>query len=102
MRTVVYVDGFNLYYGCLKHTPYKWLDISKVCGYLFPNDTITAIKYFTAPIKLRVSDVDTDKPNRQQMYLRALRTISRLEIIEGHFLVHSVMMKNANSKGFLR
>ncbi len=102
MRTVVYVDGLNLYYGCLKHTPYKWLDISKVCGYLFPNDTITAIKYFTAPIKLRVSDVDTDKPNRQQMYLRALRTISRLEIIEGHFLVHSVMMKNANSKGFLR
>ena len=26
-RTVVYVDGFNLYHGALRHTPYKWLDI---------------------------------------------------------------------------
>ena len=26
MVTNVYVDGFNLYYGCLKSTPYKWLD----------------------------------------------------------------------------
>ena len=23
---IVYVDGFNLYYGSLKRTPYKWLD----------------------------------------------------------------------------
>jgi hypothetical protein len=27
MRTIVYVDGFNLYYGALKGTPYRWLDI---------------------------------------------------------------------------
>ena len=27
MRTNVYVDGFNLYYSCLKDTPYKWLDL---------------------------------------------------------------------------
>jgi hypothetical protein len=23
MRTYIYVDGFNLYYGALKNTPYK-------------------------------------------------------------------------------
>jgi len=28
-RTVIYIDGFNLYYGALRGTPYKWLDIEK-------------------------------------------------------------------------
>ena len=27
MRTYVYVDGFNLYYGALKNSPWKWLDL---------------------------------------------------------------------------
>jgi len=27
LRTVVYIDGFNLFYGALKGTPYKWLDL---------------------------------------------------------------------------
>lgn len=27
MRTFVYVDGFNLYYGALKGKPWKWLDL---------------------------------------------------------------------------
>jgi hypothetical protein len=27
LRTRVYVDGYNLYYGCLKNTPDKWLDL---------------------------------------------------------------------------
>lgn len=27
MATNVYVDAFNLYYGCLKGTPYRWLDL---------------------------------------------------------------------------
>ena len=26
-RTRVYIDGYNLYYGCLKGTPHKWLDL---------------------------------------------------------------------------
>jgi hypothetical protein len=26
MRTWEYVDGFNLYYGAVKGTPYKWLN----------------------------------------------------------------------------
>jgi len=27
LRTRIHVDGYNLYYGCLKSTPYKWLDL---------------------------------------------------------------------------
>ena len=26
MRSRIYVDSFNLYYGALKGTPFKWLD----------------------------------------------------------------------------
>ena len=32
MKTNIYIDGFNLYYGCVKDTPYKWLDLAKLCG----------------------------------------------------------------------
>ncbi|MBN3495478.1 hypothetical protein [Vibrio neptunius] len=30
MKTIVYVDGFNFYYGLLRHSPYKWLDLVKL------------------------------------------------------------------------
>ena len=100
MKIIVYIDGFNLYYGCLKNTPYKWLDINKMCHLLFPNDEILRIKYFTAPIKLRNNDNDPDRPNRQQIYLRALRTLPNLEIIEGIFLRHRISMKLADKEGY--
>lgn len=102
MRIIVYVDGFNLYYGCLKKTPFKWLDLYKMSQLLFPNDEIIKIKYFTAPIKIRNNDNDHDRPNRQQMYWRALRTIKNLEIIEGTFLSHKVSMKLADDSGFVK
>jgi hypothetical protein len=101
MKLSVYIDGFNLYYGCLKDTPYRWLDLYKMCSLLFPRDEIVKIKYFTAPIKIRVGS-DPDKPNRQQIYLRALRTSSNLEIIEGTFLSHVVSMKLADAKGYAK
>ena len=100
MKVVVYVDSFNLYYGCLKHSKFKWLDISQLCGFLFPNDEILKIKYFTAQVKNRATDKDLDKPNRQQIYLRALRTLPHVEIIEGTFLTHKVTMKLADKDGY--
>jgi uncharacterized LabA/DUF88 family protein len=94
MNTIVYVDGFNLYYGAVKGTTYKWLNIYKLCKMLLPKNQITKIKYFTALVTARPKDMD--QPNRQQIYLRALRTIPILEIIYGHFLEHEVMMPVAN------
>jgi len=94
MKTVVYVDGFNLYYGAVKKTPYKWLDLSRLCQYLLPQNQIIQIKYFTALVSARPTD--PGQPNRQLIYLRALRTIPDLEIIYGHFLEHEVMMPLAN------
>jgi len=89
-RAWVYVDGFNLYYGAVKDTPYKWLNIRRLCELLLPNHAIDRIKYFTARVSGRPDD--PDKPTRQQIYFRALRTIPHLDIIYGSFLSHEVMM----------
>lgn len=94
MKTIVYIDGFNLYYGAVKGTPYKWLDILTLCKFLLPKNQIIQIKYFTALVTARPKD--PDQPNRQQVYLRALRTLPNLEIIYGHFLEHEIMMPVAN------
>jgi uncharacterized LabA/DUF88 family protein len=89
-RTFVYVDGFNLYYGAVKDTALKWLNIRRLCELLLPGYSIERIKYFTARVSARKDD--PQKPTRQQIYLRALRTIPGLEIIYGSFLSHDVMM----------
>lgn len=86
----VYVDGFNLYYGSLKKTPYKWLDVCKLCTLMLPTDTIQSIKFFTANVSARPHDKHL--PTRQQIYFRALKTIPNLSVIYGHFLTHSVPM----------
>lgn len=90
MKTIVYVDGFNLYYGALKGTRYKWLNLWVLCNHLLPKNDITKIKYFTAPVTARPQD--PDQPNRQLLFLRALQTIPSLEIIRGRFLAHTIMM----------
>lgn len=94
MKTIVYVDGFNLYYGSVKDTPYKWLNIHRMCELLLPKNLILGIKYFTANIVSRPDN--PQKPIRQQIYLRALRTLPNCEVIYGHYLSHNVFMPLAN------
>ena len=69
MATNVYVDAFNLYYGSLKGTPYRWLDLGALCARLLPKDRINRIRYFTATVSARPDNPDA--PQRQQVYLRA-------------------------------
>lgn len=91
MNTVLYIDGFNLYYGCLRHSPYKWLNPAVMAGHLLPGHTITAVRYFSANISARPEALD--QPIRQQMYFRALRTLPGLTIQLGYFKAHEVAMK---------
>ena len=83
-RVNVYVDGFNLYYGSLKATPYKWLDLAALCSVLFPGEPIGRIRYFTAHVDPTPGNLSA--PIRQQTYLRALHTIPNLTVRLGHFL----------------
>ncbi|MFW5857215.1 MAG: NYN domain-containing protein, partial [Planctomycetota bacterium] len=97
MRTYVYVDGFNLYYGCLKGTPFRWLDLVSLCRNLLPQNEILKIKYFTAHVKPNPND--TTSHLRQEQYLRALATTPMVEVIFGHFLRSTVWMPRAISEG---
>lgn len=88
----VYVDGFNLYYGAVKGTPYKWLDLAALSRFAFPRYFIDRIHYFTARVGRLRGDTDPSKPQRQQVYLRALGTIPNLDIHYGRFLLTKTRM----------
>jgi len=74
----VYVDGFNLYYGALRNSPNRWLNLERYFTLLRQQDQIQRICYFTA----RHSDPPSAK---QATYLRALATLPRVRVIEGRF-----------------
>jgi NYN domain-containing protein len=81
--THVYIDGFNLYYGALKGTPHKWLDLSALCRRLLPDDDIRRIRYFTARVADRPHNPGTAA--RQDAYLRALASDPLVTIHYGTF-----------------
>lgn len=94
VKTYIYVDAFNLYYGCLKGTSFKWLDLNALCRALLPKADIQHIRYFTARVAVR--DGDQGSRLRQQVYLRALQTLPNLTIHEGQYLSHVVRMRRAD------
>lgn len=88
MKTMLYIDGFNVYYGAVRGTPLRWLNPIALVQRMFPKNEIIGAKYFSARVDPRSSD--TEQPLRQAIYWRALRTLPNLEIIEGHFRVRQV------------
>ncbi len=95
IKTNIYVDGFNLYYGAVKHTPYKWLDLGALAQHMLPaGATVNKMRYFTALVKYNPRDPGLNQ--RQQLYLRALETIPNLTIHHGHYLESRVRMPLAN------
>lgn len=83
LRAIVYVDGFNLYYGCLKGTQYRWLDLARFADLLLPAQAVVAVKYFTAIVDNPAGSV------RQQVYIGAVESDSRVSTYKGHFLSHT-------------
>ena len=80
----MYIDGFNLYYGCLKGSPYKWLNLLELSKLLLPTHNILKIKYFTAKVSPQPYDLDCHK--RQYAYICALKTLNLCEIHYGFYL----------------
>lgn len=85
-RAHVYVDGFNLYYQRLRRTPFKWLNVEELARKLFHNLDVAVVKYFTARVKPSAFDPGIEL--RQDVYLTALRTCGRTEVIEGSYQSH--------------
>ena len=91
MDAIVYIDGFNLYNGAVKRTMLKWLDLSRLLFRLLPGRRIKRIRYFTA--RIQGFDHDPTAPARQDLYLRALKTLAPLLVIhEGWFASHPVLL----------
>lgn len=86
MRTVIYVDGFNLYYRLLARDPgLKWLNVKGLAEtVLQPENQIIKVRYYTARVSGRT---DPSGPARQQIYLNALRSVPEISIHMGTFLV---------------
>lgn len=97
LRTIVYVDGYNLYYSALTKSTYKWLDLhALMCDVLkdaYPGHTasVELIKFFTSPIMGRYAS-DASSPNRQTRYHNALKFARSgpTEVITGY---HSEVTK---------
>ncbi len=94
-RTSVYIDGLNLYYGLLKGTPFKWLDLKAMVSSVLPQEKnkhyqINSLKYFTTKVKEFPGNPGT--AFRQKIYLRALQfMIPELTAYYGHFLVNTMI-----------
>ena len=97
MKTILYVDALNLYYGCLKGTSYKWLDLQALFSKLLAeNHDIAGIKYFTTRVRSTLPNKGARK--RQNLYIRALKHyIPHLTEHYGHFLSHTVRMRSAEN-----
>lgn len=90
-RVVVYIDGFNLYFG-MKDAGFnrcKWLNVEKlVRSYLTANQELIEIKYFTS----RITN-NPQKQKRQSTYLEAIET-TEVKIIYGLYKAKNIECEN--------
>jgi uncharacterized LabA/DUF88 family protein len=102
MKTIVYVDGLNLYYAALRGTPFKWLDLYALFNdQLLERETeLVQVRYYTAPVKGSFSD-DPESPARQRRYLQALKAYrgNRIEIIHGFIARTTPFLRLVCSEG---
>lgn len=86
----LYIDGFNIYYGLVKGTQYKWLNPIALVNQILPYIDVIKTEYFTADVL--PNPFDPDKGNRQELYNRALKTVPYLEIIKGHYSINKTKL----------
>ena len=96
MQAIAYIDGFNLYYGSLKSTPNKWLDIESLAKALTPKGAnLIKVRYFTARVK--PSSFKPSAHTDQKAYLDAISACCPLtETHFGRYSIHNVRAANAN------
>ena len=85
MKTNIYIDAGNLYYGLLRNHPNtKWLDPYALVRALLKEDhEIGIIRFYTA--RIRTYPYDIAAIERQRIYLQALSQIGKLEVVEGYY-----------------
>lgn len=99
MNVRIYIDGYNLYYGALKRTEFKWLDPVKLIKHvirtsapehLLPLENAKFFtKYFTSPVEPKLSFSKTAEADQKNYHhaLEAVYNPEEMQIIKGY---HSV------------
>lgn len=86
-RVMVYIDGFNLYFGLRSKgwRKYYWLDLVALAQALLkPEQTLQGVHYFTS--RIRANGRNLADRQRQTTYLEALGTLPGLRAHFGHYL----------------
>ncbi|MBQ6306916.1 MAG: NYN domain-containing protein [Bacteroidales bacterium] len=91
-KVIVYVDGFNFYYGLKKNSSWKryyWLNLVKLFEkFMLKNQELMAVKYFSArPIN------NEDKAHRQSMFFDANKENPKFHLIMGKYLKKKIVCK---------
>ena len=74
MQTRVYVDGFNVYYGALKGTIFKWFNLVELARNMLPSDHELDMLFYLIARSCGV--FNRQSLTNQQVYLNALQTNS--------------------------
>ncbi|TLX22873.1 NYN domain-containing protein [Thermomonas fusca] len=80
LSTAVYIDGYNLYYGRIRGTAHKWLDVVALFRALLnqqnPESALDRVHYFSAPALGRFATHGEMSTAAQNSYHRALQEIN--------------------------
>ncbi|UPG91063.1 NYN domain-containing protein [Luteibacter aegosomaticola] len=89
MRTFAYVDGYNLFYGCLRGSLFKWLDLGELLRGILrvqdPASTLLGTRYFTSRVMPKFSPHGTKSEAAQLAYLRALDAQPDVHVTLGRY-----------------
>lgn len=94
-RIIVYIDGFNLYFGMKSKgwRRYYWLNLQKLAlNLLKEGQELVTTKYFTS----RISS-PPDQTKRQATYIEALETLNNFHIYYGHYMTNTVECKKCGA-----
>jgi hypothetical protein len=96
MRRILYVDGFNFFYGVAKYWSDKtekklaglcWCDFRALVERRFPAEGSLEVKYFTAPVSpnVELEGHREGETKRYHLWMRAVRAISGLTVVRGFY-----------------
>jgi hypothetical protein len=80
VRTAFFVDGYNVFYGLLAGTPYKWLNLKGLLDHVAyienPQSSTISVDYFTSSVKPELATRGRASKEAQDTYVRALKATS--------------------------
>lgn len=95
MRTACFVDGYNLFYGLLAGTEFKWLDLTSLLAHIIriehPDSTVDAVNFFTTGVMPLLATRGRHSKEAQDAYVRALKARG-VEVFYGR---HQLEPRNA-------